>query len=79
MQQTELTAQLGSLAANGDGNIQVMLLVDGQTVATFDSPPYRALWRLTPGDHQVQAVVVLSNGQRVESQSLPFRVVNSAP
>jgi hypothetical protein len=30
---------------------EVTLLVDGQPLAKFGAPPYRALWRLEPGEH----------------------------
>ena len=70
LQQIEVTARLSSSA----GVHEVKLLVDGQPIATFAAPPYRALWRLTPGEHQVQAIGVNADGQQVESNVVRFTV-----
>jgi penicillin-binding protein 1C len=58
----------------GGGVRSVTLLVDGQSIATFTAAPYRALWRLAPGEHQVQAIGVNSDGQQVESETIRFEV-----
>jgi 1A family penicillin-binding protein len=53
---------------------QVQLLVDGQTIATLTSLPYRALWQLAPGNHTAQAVGVDASGTRVASAPVLFQV-----
>jgi 1A family penicillin-binding protein len=69
-QQIEVSARLNA-------NVmlrEVTLFVDGQPLATFTRAPYRALWRLTAGEHEVKAVGVDGDGRRVESESVRFRV-----
>jgi penicillin-binding protein 1C len=46
---------------------EVTLLVDGEALAQFDEPPYRALWTLMPGSHTFQAVGKDAQGQTVTS------------
>jgi 1A family penicillin-binding protein len=70
LQRIEIAARSGGTDVPG----QVSLLMDGQTIATFFSPPYRALWSLAVGDHTLQAVSVDAQGQRVESAPLQFQV-----
>jgi hypothetical protein len=53
---------------------EVTLLVDGQPLATFTRAPYRALWRLTAGEHEVKALGVDAEWRRVESDIVRFRV-----
>jgi hypothetical protein len=53
---------------------EVTLLVDGIPLATFTRAPYRALWRLATGEHEVKAIGVDAAGQRVEGGSVRFRV-----
>ncbi|MGB8648240.1 MAG: penicillin-binding protein 1C [Anaerolineae bacterium] len=76
MQQIEISARLGALPENQTVS-QVLLLIDGQTLATFGNAPYRALWPLSPGEHHVQAIVVLADGQKVAGETVPFTVVNA--
>jgi 1A family penicillin-binding protein len=70
LQRIDISARLGAT----DVPRQVELHVDGQTIATFASPPYRALWQLAVGDHTIQAIGIDANGQQVESAPLQFRV-----
>lgn len=53
---------------------EVILLVDGQPLATLTQPPYRALWQLAAGEHTVQAMGVDGDGRRVESEVIRFKV-----
>ncbi|RME47193.1 MAG: penicillin-binding protein [Chloroflexi bacterium] len=58
---------------------QVTLLVDGRPLATLDRPPYRALWQLEAGMHQVRAVGVTLDGRQVESEAVRFKVLEEEP
>jgi penicillin-binding protein 1C len=58
---------------------EVTLLVDGASIATAAQPPYRALWKLTPGEHTVQAVGLDADGNRVASASIRFAVLEEEP
>jgi Penicillin-Binding Protein C-terminus Family len=70
LQRIDISARLGAT----DVPRQVRLLIDGETVATFANPPYRALWQLAIGDHTVQAVGIDANGQQVASTPVQFQV-----
>ncbi len=76
MQQVEVSARVGVLQEN-QTVVQVLLLVDGQTIGAFDAAPYRALWQITSGEHHVQAIAVLANGQRINGDTLTFRVADT--
>lgn len=54
----------------------VTLLLDSRPIASFTAPPFRTLWRLTLGEHRLQAIGVDAEGQRVESKVLNFTVTN---
>jgi len=69
-QQIEIGARLSTRTLVHD----LRLLVDGQALATFTEPPYRALWQLHVGEHTVQAVGIDGEGRRVESTLVRFRV-----
>ena len=58
---------------------QVTLVVDDQPVATLSRPPYRALWQLEAGSHQVRAVGVDAEGRSVESEAVRFTVLEEEP
>ncbi len=70
LQQIEVAARL-----NAPTTVRMAdLLIDGQTIGTFSRPPYRALWRLTDGDHTAQAVAVDGQGNRLQSEIIHFQV-----
>ncbi len=50
------------------------VLLDGQSIGAFTRLPYRMLWQLVAGEHTLQAVGVDTDGTRVESGTLTFRV-----
>jgi membrane carboxypeptidase/penicillin-binding protein PbpC len=56
---------------------QVTLLVDGRPLATLVRPPYRVLWQLEEGTHEVKAIGLDAEGRRLESQPLQFTVVEA--
>ncbi|MBS1254154.1 MAG: Penicillin-binding protein 2D [Anaerolineales bacterium] len=58
---------------------EVTLLVDDEPLATLSRPPYRALWQLEAGGHQVRAVGVDAEGREVESESIRFTVLEAEP
>jgi hypothetical protein len=67
-----------AVAAQAGNNAQfdsVMLLVDGQSIATFSAPPYRALWTLDPGAHTFSARGVDRNGREVTSSLVRVTVL----
>ncbi len=74
------SAQRIEITARPAGSIplrQVTLLVDGRPLATLTRPPYRTLWQLEEGTHEVRAVGVDAEGQRLESQPLQFTVMEA--
>ncbi len=70
LQQIEVTARLNMPTTLGD----TRLLIDGQAIGSFFRPPYRALWRLTAGDHTAQAIGVDAQGNSIQSEIIHFRV-----
>ncbi len=73
LQQIEVSARLNQAVKLSDVN----LLVDGVTIGNFSSVPYRALWKLAVGEHTAQAIGVMADGTRVESEVVRFRVGES--
>ncbi|MCG8352187.1 MAG: penicillin-binding protein 1C [Chloroflexales bacterium] len=67
-QQLTLQAQAGSSAA------RVTISIDGETVATFTMPPYRAFWQLEPGRHRAQVEVEDKQGAIWRSEEVEFTV-----
>ncbi len=47
LQKVEVAAGLSSTA----NLMRVVMRVDGRTIASFDSPPYRTAWQIVPGRH----------------------------
>ncbi len=70
-QQIEVSARLNAKIALRE----VRLVIDGQTIATFSRSPYRALWQLTVGEHEVKAIGVDEAGKTMESELVKFRVI----
>jgi len=63
------------LLAVGAGDLtQVTLYVDGQALASLDSPPYQAWWVLAAGAHEAWAAGLRLDGTRVESPHIRFTV-----
>ncbi len=59
-------------AAGHDGTLT--LLIDGQALAHFAAPPFRAFWPLRAGVHTAQAVVEDAAGRRWSSPIVAFTV-----
>jgi hypothetical protein len=55
------------------------LFVDDVAVARLGRPPYRVLWQVEAGTHQVRAIGVDAEGQPVESQVVQFAVLEEEP
>lgn len=53
---------------------QITLLADGEVLAEFTGPPYRALWTLAPGTHTFQAIGKDAQGQIVTSATVMIEV-----
>lgn len=53
---------------------QITLLADGEVLAEFTGPPYRALWTLAPGSHTFQAIGKDAQGQIVTSATVMIEV-----
>ncbi len=70
LQQIEVAARLNAPVSLRE----VSLLVDEQPIATLTSAPYRTFWRLSAGEHTVQAIGVDADGKRVVSNTVRFRV-----
>lgn len=81
LQKIEVSARLRTLTPspspnNGRGGVrEVTLLIDGNAIGNFSSVPYRALWKLEAGEHTAQAIGMMADGTRVESDVVRFRVV----
>ncbi len=67
MQKVEVAAQPGATP-------QLSLSVDGHVIASFERPPYRALWPLSPGEHTAVAISVDAEGKGIESEPVQFLV-----
>ncbi len=52
----------------------VILLVDGQPLAQFSTPPYTYLWPLQPGMHTFAAVGVAADGSQTSSDNVTIEV-----
>ena len=67
-QQIELQARAGADVA------KLTLLVDGQPLAVFDGPPYRAFWPLAPGAHRARVETTDAQGKVSRSATVEFVV-----
>ena len=67
-QQIELRARAGADIA------KLALLVDGQPLAVFDGPPYRAFWPLAPGAHRARVETTDVQGNMWRSATVEFEV-----
>jgi penicillin-binding protein 1C len=61
-------------AAGESGLSQVSLWIDGDLLASFNNPPYRAWWTLSEGQHQAWVEGIDANGEQVASQPVTFTV-----
>jgi 1A family penicillin-binding protein len=63
------------IAARASGDIaSLSLLLDGEVLASFNAPPYRAFWQLTPGEHTAWVEATDSSGKVVRSRVVEFVV-----
>jgi 1A family penicillin-binding protein len=53
---------------------EVEYYMDGALVAKVQDRPYDHWWELTPGEHDVQATVVLTDGSTITTDSIHFQV-----
>jgi membrane carboxypeptidase/penicillin-binding protein PbpC len=67
-QQIQLQARAGADVA------KLTLLVDGQPLAVFDGPPYRAYWQLAPGQHRAYVETTDAQGKVSRSATVEFVV-----
>ena len=54
--------------------LEVRLMVDGQPLARFGEPPYKAFWSLEPGVHIFSATGIDDNGEQVTSDEVRIEV-----
>jgi 1A family penicillin-binding protein len=66
--------QIELVALPGDSAGRLTILVDGGPVATLAGPPYKALWQLRPGRHQLQVVAEDGQGGRWQSEVVDILV-----
>ena len=59
--------EVAARAGTGKSLREVTLLVDGQPLARFGAPPYKALWQLEAGRHVFSAEGMTVGGERVVS------------
>jgi membrane carboxypeptidase/penicillin-binding protein PbpC len=70
-----LERQRIALQAQAGGDVSILRIVlDGSVVVTFDEPPYRAIWQLTPGNHHIYVEVHDRSGRQVRSAVTYFVV-----
>ncbi|MDQ2997205.1 MAG: penicillin-binding protein, partial [Chloroflexota bacterium] len=67
-QQIELNARASADVA------KLTLLIDGQPLAVFDGPPYRAFWPLAPGAHRARVETIDVHGKVLRSATVEFVV-----
>ncbi len=53
---------------------EVAFVLDGDTVATVTGPPYQYYWQIAPGQHVLEAVGIMPNGESVKSVGIRFTV-----
>ncbi len=53
---------------------KLTIYVDGQPLAAFAGPPYRAFWRLAPGAHRATVSVTDEHGKVWKSAVVDFVV-----
>lgn len=63
-------------AVAGTGIAQVTIWVDGAPLAVLSSPPYRAWWQLSLGEHRFWVTGVTVNGETVASEVIVATVSN---
>lgn len=61
-----------AVAPSGLG--MVTLWLDGVQIAAFESPPYQAWWTLQPGEHQLWAEGIATDGSQVAGPEVLFTV-----
>ena len=61
-------------AVNATGVIQVTLWLDGELLATLNSPPFEAWWPLEVGEHSLWAEGQMLNGEPLKSPVVTFQV-----
>jgi penicillin-binding protein 1C len=64
-------------ARGGDDIARLTILVDGRPVATFDRPPYRTFWPLTPGPHRATVEALDIHGKLRPGEDVEFQVVGN--
>jgi penicillin-binding protein 1C len=70
-----LERQRIALQAQAGGDVSILRIVlDDSVVETFDEPPYRAIWQLTPGNHRMYVEVHDRSGRQVRSAVTHFVV-----
>jgi hypothetical protein len=67
-QQVEFKARAGADVAS------LTIYVDGQLLAAFAGPPYRAFWQLAPGAHHASVSVTDEHGKEWRSAVVEFVV-----
>src|SRR5262249_42646796 len=67
-QQVEFKARAGADVTN------LTIYVDGQPLAAFARPPYRAFWQLAPGAHHASGSVTDEHGKQWRSAVIEFVV-----
>lgn len=74
--------QINAVADGGGASIAgVEIYVDGRRIASIvsGSPPWSAAWAVTPGAHELSAVVYSSNGQKAQSAVVRVTDVGARP
>jgi 1A family penicillin-binding protein len=61
-------------AQAGEGAARLTIYMDGQPLATFARPPYRAFWQLAPGAHRALVEVEDQQGKKRRSEEVDFVV-----
>lgn len=79
---TQIPEELQRIEVNARLNqalkiVELTLYIDGTAIGTFSSVPYRALWKLSVGEHTAQAIGIAADGTEIKSDVVNFTVVQA--
>lgn len=53
--------------------------LDGELLETVEQEPFETWWPIVPGEHEMEAVAITEDGERLASNMIPFRVNSWVP
>ncbi len=73
------TQRLRLTVGTPPGTQAVTYHMNGENLGTVEAEPWVLWWGLQPGEHELTAEALLSDGRLLLTEPLPFRVTNYAP